>query len=389
MKNYIYILLILSIFSCSSDDDSTEIKDSTSKIELENITASSVNAKWTIIEDDKLDGSLFALYLNDDLIDDEISSNEFFIENLTPSTQYSVKLNYENINNNLVSLQEDFTTSATGKLLLTKYSLLYSSGGSDSINLNYNENEQLTQKLFPTTVPYPISSYYYYNDNNKISQLTRSPFLNKVSFNYSSNQIDDITILEGDSDVYKKFYYSNFTDNSYNVIQTLNNSMSGSEDFINEKNIDYTLNSNDCLSSLTITDLNTQEINNLNFTYSNVGNLIEMDFDGNILNIEYDNSNNFHTYDAFLLDSRSYNFKDSGGLLFLNDEFTEVIKYLPFFINKNVNNPTKYIFNGNLIRTFDYEYNDLNYPSKITIQEVDSSITYPEIELEYIISKNL
>lgn len=389
MKNYFYILLILSIFSCSSDDDSIEIKDKTSKIELENITASSVNAKWTISEDDKLDGSLFALYLNDDLIDDEISSNEYFIENLTPSTQYSVKINYENTNNNLVTLQEDFTTSATGKLLLTKYTLLHSSGGSDSINLNYNENEQLTQKLFPTAVTSPISSNYYYNDNNKLSHLSSSPFLNEVSFNYSSNQINDITILEGDSDVYKKFYYSNFTNNSYNVIQTLNNSMDGSEDFINEKNIDYTLNSDDCLSTLKITDLNTQEINNLTFTYSNVGNLIKMDFDGNILNIEYDNSNNFHTYDAFLLDSRIYNFKDSGGLLFLNDEFIQIIKYLPIFINKNVNNPTKYILNGNLVRTFDYEYNDLNYPSKITIQEVDSSITYPEIELQYINSKNL
>ncbi|MDR6300462.1 fibronectin type III domain-containing protein [Mesonia maritima] len=386
MKNYIYILLIISIFSCSSDDDSIEIKDSTSKIELENITTSSVNVKWTISEDDKLDGSLFALYLNDDLIDDEVSSNEYFFQNLTPSTQYSVKISYENINNNLVTLQEDFSTSATGKLLLTNYIFLYSSGR-DSISLTYNENEQLTQKLFPRAI-HPISSNYYYNDDNKISKLNRFPHLNKVTFNYSSNQIDEITILKGDSDVYYEFYYSNFTNNSYNVIQTLKR-FGGSEDFINEKNIDYTLNSDDCLSKLTITNLNTQEVNSLTFKYSKAGNLIEMDFDGNVLNIEYDNSNNFHTYDAFLLDSRIYNFKDSGGLLFLNDEFIEVIKYLPFFINKNVNNPTKYILNGNLIRTFDYEYNDLNYPSKITIQEVDSSITYPEIELHYINSKTL
>ncbi|GGE42478.1 hypothetical protein [Psychroflexus planctonicus] len=376
------ILVILLSISCSDDENNLINLDNSFEINVQNIGATSADIIWELNEENMLDDTYFSLYVNESLVDDQISIKEYYLENLSPSTEYNIRLEFKNINNNLVSISDSFTTQSNGKFLLTKYFF-----GDTMINLKYNENENLTEKLLETNHYHGTGYVYYYNSNGNLrTVMNASGYYGSAQISYSPNGLFDNIIWRNGFDVYYKYGYDNFTSNSYTLTNKHINEFLGEEILQFEKNVEYTLDYEGRLTSTIYTNVNTQETNSIYFDYSESGNLIEISYDDNILNIEYDQKNNFHTYNPFLAENANVShLVDVGGLLYLDEPLREILKFLPNLKYINKNNPVKYTLNGTETKTFEYDYNDMNYPTSIIVKEGDEILL--NIGLEYIPSQ--
>lgn len=377
----------LGLLSCSNDDNDAVTDDNTttiesSKLDILDITSTSAQINWTVNPVEKLEDTPYSLYLNDSLLTNQISDNSYLLEDLKPSTVYTVVLEYENVNNLTSSLQKEFETSSNSNLLLTKYIINYNNSSHDTIELEYNTNEQLVRRELFVPIIYRKGYEYSYNEQHDLKKVQELGSFTHALTNYTSNEeFNDILIREGDSDVFNKYELNDFTDDSYNLSKTLVDMFGEdySEELIYEKTINFTMDNNR-LTSVTETNIETQETTAMTFAYS-AGNLVEMKLNDETLVISYDDKRNFHTYPSFLLDGRIYNLSDCAGLLYLEEQFRDKIKLLPHFIHQNKNNPVTYKLNGTVVETFSYDYNELNYPSKIKVNPNTSEEI--EIGLEY------
>lgn len=132
----------------------------------------------------------------------------------------------------------------------------------------------------------------------------------------------------------------------------------------------------------TRTNLETSHIDRVYFEYRN-GNLTKITNGSNVLEITFDNANNWHTYrSAFLPYFYNHSARDLAGLI----HFPNMVRWLnqipQFYAFVNKNNPLEYKLNGEVFTSFQYEYNSSNYPSKITIPQnnVTIDLEYEEIE---------
>ncbi|MDT0293445.1 fibronectin type III domain-containing protein [Mesonia ostreae] len=387
-KSIIIIVCCLGIYACSNDDNGSVVNDDTttiepSKLEISDITFTSAQINWTVNTIEKLEGTPYSLYLNDSLLSNQIFENSYLLEDLSASTSYTVVLEYDNVNNLTSSLQKEFETSSSGNLVLSKYIFNHNNSSNDTIELEYNTNEQLVRREFLAVPAIFRKGYeYFYNEQNNLKEVQELNSFTRANIFFDSNgEFNDIKIREGDSDVFNKYEFSDFTDDSYNLSKTLINTFGGdySEELIYEKAINFIMNNNR-LTNVIETNLETQETIVMAFTYS-AGNLVEIKLDEETLVISYDDKKNLHTYSSFLLGGSMYSFLDCGGLLYLEEQFQDKIKYYPHFNHQNENNPIEYKLNGIVVKTFAYDYNEFNYPSKIyvnsnTSEEIDINLEY-------------
>lgn len=254
------------------------------------------------------------------------------------------------------------------------------------VKMKYNSSGQMVEKgLFEngdtTRLPYMRLNYFY----NAEGSISKEEFYNiivygKADYFYNNNNLTKIIHRIGAEDVSYTTYEFNEDATFYSqeseyhcggcdppIVKTYNQL----ESFV-------TYNSDGFITRIERKNLDNELVDDFTFNYNN-GNIIEIVdvLNSDKLEVNYDDSPNFNTY---ITGIQSILNESILGLPYL-ETFRTILSNMPLFFKfNNVNNPLEYKFNGEVIKTFRYEYNEYGYPVKINIGPSSSN----EINLEYI-----
>ncbi len=125
-------------------------------------------------------------------------------------------------------------------------------------------------------------------------------------------------------------------------------------------------------------------ISDFSFEYTN-GNITKIvDGGGDIWEFMYDDKNSFHTfYSGSTIGADDFygpNFdSDFMGLTHLDFTLINRIRKIPYLAaHINQNNPVMYMLNGTVYRTFDYLYNESDYPTTLITSDEEITLEYTE-----------
>lgn len=219
--NYFYIFIIsLVLISCNNDDSPSPQDDNPAPIDfilsIDNITSHSAELSWTSAQTNGSTSVLYSIYLNNEMIIDDLDQLNYDLNRLNFGELYSVKVIATNEYGNSETYQ-DFTTLENVALFLNRYEL------ADGVTLiDYDSNQNIS-KLTYTGSDYffnRTSLYTYDNENRILRELTQewNSDFKKAEYSYNNNSVQ-IVLAEGVPDSQKK-YEINFNDElSYTLIE--------------------------------------------------------------------------------------------------------------------------------------------------------------------------
>lgn len=390
IKSIVVIIISIVFFSCSNDDKTstqTNLPPGDFTVSVEDIATFSAKAIWTDSENNSDSELTYSVYLNDALVVETITGNEFLFSDLESETNYTVKVEAVNdYGNNSESFT--FETLIIPQLYANRF--YYSNDPcfgdvvfylpnkkTDSINkwgnlcpppyfdnikskFSYDESDRLVKVLSSGGIDWGTSTANYYYTGNQVSKIERTSgwadalTLDTITYNISFKEYTYITYLSD----YEKYLHSK-SDN-FIVKDGENRLVEHRREFTFGGSADKTY----------------------NFSYSN-GNLTEIsDSSGNIWQVEYDNANSLNTFTNNFGQGAILNhvLVPVAGLYGLNDtELYQDLRTFPdLFQHSNINNPIRYKKNGVIIREIAYEYNQYNYPILIQIEGLNNLV------IEYI-----
>ncbi|SRX52624.1 fibronectin type III domain-containing protein [Aequorivita sp. CIP111184] len=372
-------ILLLFVAACSEDDPNTgnttpsafevtitEIRNTTSKVAW---TASTTGVPTTIT---------YAIFLNDSLLIENLTETTYNLSNLAIATTYTVKVEAKN-EYSTTSASKDFTTLQPTNLRLKSYNQ-----GNYEFILNYNAQGLLTYRGNPSPIGYTNIDFTYnqnneiLTENSKYRDATGNP-KGILTYEYSNTTLTGLTIQQTGEDFSAD---SDFQfDAPLNYRYTVNGEiLTGGPPEVFNYNYEVTLetDSNNKITKYTRLNTDDSHVDRVYFEYDN-GNLTKLTNGSNITEITYDEANNWHTYrSGFNPSFYSPAARDIGGFIYYPNTLYW-LNQIPYFFNfNNKNNPTAYKVNGEVVTSFQYEYNAANYPSKITIPQQNVVI-----DLEY------
>lgn len=245
-------------------------------------------------------------------------------------------------------------------------------------------------------------------ENGKLASFATScgicEDLIRSEFTYSNDGFNTVEIWDDISGDFISSYNMTYsTPLSYNIEHWLNGPEDGS--IYSYYTIDLMKDSNDRLISYTATDLtNNTSLYTLEFSYDSNNNLVQIIKDNtDVLAINYDqNPNYLGAANNFAVlwegsynnqDSSRYNLMSPGNLIMYNriayqnvfvssNDIFDLLKVIPeLYSHKNTNNVLSYTLNGNVIKTFSYDYyENTNLPQNIYYEDGSSTfIEYIEV----------
>ena len=369
---YILPFFLLSIFySCNKDDAAPQQEEQEQEEEVLDPPSvfsisiqpsfASASVEWTVGEGANNENLLYSIFLDNLLIEESITTTNFLIENLEFSTSYTIKVTAKNSTNE-TSVEDSFQTLNPDNFNL--YISKFINPNSQEYILNFNYNQQNDISSFHSQYDYSVIYTYDINQNLIQQKIDCCLFQHTtIDLSYENNQLVDVFILHRDENSFNETSYEFDipTFDMYTVEVT-------KEDFdgntIDSKifQIELEHDTENLITQYKKTNLGTQETVEFRFEYEN-GNLVKFISvnDNFILDVAYDSMNNFKSF-------KHYNYErivNSSFIFFKyeNINFQKEMLFIPqftFFNNKN--NPINYSENGNIVKQFEYDYNELGYP---------------------------
>lgn len=372
IKKIVFLILITITLSCESDDESTiQKKPSSFKISVEIITEESAHIKWEESTSQSDSQIRYSIYLDGELLISGQEATEYDLLDLTASTSYEVKVLAIN-DFGEASSSFKFTTLEMQKLYLKKLTKENGNG----INLYY-ENEKIAniqsipfngidQAEFIYDVNGNIIEENFYREWNCCNRF--------IDYSYSDNNLSQITVKDvydaSSISIYEIEYDSETSYTRSYFEQTI-----GDPFLLKTFKVEIIKDSKDRIIEYESVNVETNTVNETySFEYDVNNNLVRIiDMDENVYDIIYDNKNNFHTYTStYVLDWHN-TASDFASLIYFPIALSYVYE-LYYHINKN--NPFEYRKNGETLREFEYDYNEKDYPTKITTGDVVFSLEY-------------
>ncbi|PIV51723.1 MAG: hypothetical protein COS19_00325 [Flavobacteriaceae bacterium CG02_land_8_20_14_3_00_34_13] len=369
----ILILILIFIYGCSNEGPTSTIENSPPgvfDVYIDYITQNSATIFWTEASANNPSEIFYTIYLNDLLIAENLDVFTFELENLNPGKFYNVKVIAINEFGENESLSS-FSTLELQDLLISEYKF-----SNSSINVDYDENNKIIQKGSPFNY-----TNYSYDQNKKITTEfggPQGPVFSSTQYTYQNTNLSTILLREGNEEFWEIEF--SFSSDQTSYTKTVSYVLNGMITQLGQYEISGNFNNEGQLISLESLNLNTLEVEVFNFEYLN-GNLIKIiDPNSDVWEILYDNKKTFHTYRSGCSDSYWRALFDVAGLIFLDEDLASALRHIPFlFDSNNSNNPIEYKKNGTTYRSFNYDYNDSNYPIKIITENNEILLSYIEI----------
>tara|TARA_R110002124_G_scaffold286766_2_gene468631 strand:- start:648 stop:1787 length:1140 start_codon:yes stop_codon:yes gene_type:complete len=366
------VLVFVLNYGCSEDNDSTK-PPGDFNISVESITYKSALINWTVPENNSQFELIYSIYINDVLLNDNITINEYQLIDLNAAETYLIKLIARNdIGENQTN--SSFTTLEIPTLYLVEY--LYPSGEKDT--LIYNEQKQILHREL-TNFPDDFRSDFSYNAEGLLisdSSVSQQIVYSNANYLYQNGSLATINVREGAEIFTIRDYTFDIPTNNY-IVE--GNEYVFGEIFELPTYENYPIfDSENRLISLRSIDINSGAEHYYSFAYEN-GNMTKItDQTGDIWEFIFDDKKTFHTYKNGC--SNSFNSYEFLGLIALDFELIRRIRLIPYLYGfTNQNNPIEYKLNGESYRTFSYEYNDIGYPVKIFGDNTEIFLTYSEL----------
>ncbi len=385
-KSLINVALSLIILGCNKDDSNNI--PSAFEITVSEISLTSAKVTWTPSTTAEPTNLLYQITLNDSLIVENLDETSYDLSQLENSTNYTLVIK---------AINEYGTTVATKSFETLQFVDLqlknYNRNDYYEFMLTYNEDGLLIYRGDPRPFPNGYTNVdYTYKQNNEIlteysrySDATGGPS-GLLNYQYSNNMLTELYIKETGEDFLNNYEFQFITPLNYSYEHRHINFNSGQSP-PDTTYYNYTVileqDTDENIRRYTRTNTETLTVNIIQFEYANK-NLTKITDGGNVFEITYDNSNNWHTYrSGFMPYVYFYTAADIGGFFYLPNLIRTWLRDIPdFFDFNNTNNPLEYKFNGQILTSFQYEYNQFNYPSKIIIPQQSDTIEleYEEIE---------
>jgi hypothetical protein len=394
--------------SCGSDDETTtpvieEIPEEVSTIAAFEITVDVVNfyramVTWEATTSNPPSDILYDVYLNNTLLEAGLEVFSYELEALEESTSYTVKVIAKNDIAESAS-ELVFNTPERKEIRLVE---VRNEGENTSGIQGYEYNKQgyilhrdMVLKFNDPSIPnWEVYNHSYTYENDKVveDRGNYSGFYAGISlsaranYTYHNNQLSSF-ILRGNYDGYETRRTHTITSaTSYSYVREQFDFV-GLYETVNYS-VDLIFNgSNQLIGYEEVNVDSNQVVHNMTFEYEN-GDLTKITQGAIIFEIQYDTANNFlrYTNNGFVpLDGNEMS--SSGFHAVVTSSFPfNIIRRIPFFLtHQNTNNPIAFLRNGVPVQTFEYEYNEYNYPSTLNFtnnsnDEVFLNLTYEEIE---------
>jgi hypothetical protein len=387
------MIVALFCFSCNKDESSDTLDPITLgdfEINISNITLRTALINWTA--PDNGENLSYDVYLNQVLVEENIEELEFSLMNLEKDTTYEVKVIAKNSESS-VEQSQNFTTLASASLLLSD--IRFYENDNYQMFFTYDTEHRLLKKEtlgcsadFNNLFTLQENTY---NNEGKISKrIGKSPY---GGFQYTIDYFytDGLLILiemEGSRSTGSYTSTYTFSSQTQYVHEIDYFNLDGNYTFSERFEGTITRNNEHKITRVSRVETTTGYYDTAGFDY-NEGNLIGVVYadvyTAGSFQIEYDDKPSFHTY------TTGAEFRGSTGNACLQynivglfwveslRRFDGFYDMLPFYTNVNVNNPVRYTGDSN--RNFNYEYNEYDYPSKVSF---DSNIP----EYQYVFNFN-
>lgn len=350
----------------------------------------------------------YNLFIDGELIAENLEDTEYTLTNLVPGTSYELTLqanhdygssevvfNVQTLNFDQVSFYlntVNYISNAQPFPFNNDWTITYHPNW-----FIYDFNEGSSFGFWDTRTEYEGDNLTYYNG---FSDFDWHYF--RLYMYYANNEFTSTRLINSTADAdfmteYELTYNSPLTCD-VEVKHTFLTDIGYQNEF-NYYNISMTKDSIGRLVSYTIVNTDTNETTSLNFEYdvnNNLNRIIRNSTD--ILDITYDNQPNFtgntRNYSAFCyfglftsgnlpfldLNNRNNLGQEAQDDLFASSSITDVIKVIPELYNHtNTNNVTSYILNGTTIRTLDYQYYSSGLPQQMSFDDVVVTFNYDEV----------
>jgi len=361
-KTILFSIFVIFLISCNKDDNQEIIEaqetEETSNTEIPSeftITVepafSSVQISWTNVGGENNQNLKYAIYLDNLLVEENIIESNYEIQNLTYATSYSLRI----IAKNEIGVTEQEilfqTLNPIDYFLLKKFGNLLFEYSSDRKIILANEGDP--------NYPEQEHAYDYDEQGNLIYQLSfvSAPYQTQSYFEYSNDQLQSFRHEIWDGFVTVRNRYNYIDPNTIEYIKTDDYGYYASYLITLQKD------SENRVTNYKITNDSNQSVNEIEFVYSedNLTKINELT-DNNIWEIEYDTNFSYITYNSYqgpILNSLGIPGLSSN----LNKHISNIFDFISY---KNNNNPVKVLLNGEIHMEISYEYNEFDFPSRLT-----------------------
>ena len=372
------LALFLIVLGCNKDDshdapNPVNNAPSDFEISITDITSSSAKISWTASTSVEPTTVLYSIYLNDSLFAENLTETAYNLESLSDSTKYNVVVKATN-EFGTAKATNTFTTAVLTNLRLKQYH--YRNG--QKLNIEYNDDHQITRKYIYEDLD---TRYLYNSDGNIISEDFEHSVTGRLYANYTYNANQELVQLitkEGYVFGYKKCNYNFDSSTNYTYTRIVFDDIQNTTTY--NYSVILSLNEDGNIVRYDRLNVDTTELETTFFEYTN-GNVTKMITpDGKVLEILYDNKRSFHTYKSRfpkssgslygeISDVASFIYTEDINIHFATSEIPKFYHYV------NKNNPLEYKLNGQVKTTFEYEYNENDYPSNLKVNFEDGTTT--------------
>ena len=342
------------------------------EITIDSISFNSAVVLWTRSTSAIPNTIYYSVYLDNELLVENSNDTIYRVENLTGLTTYSIKVQAVNTIG-IQEVVENFATPGTPKLrLIEQQKIRVDNPTNRSINtITYNENNQIVRRYKRwDQLNIDLEEYEYtYNSKGLLSSErirlhhTAGGTSGQALYTYNGGQLETLTLNEGYGDFYVTISHSFQTPINYTFIRRTEDG-NGPPNITNHE-VSLILDANENLTEYRETNTTAGTSIIYSFEYENE-NLVKVTIGNNVLEISYDDANNLHTYPSQFSQYENQGYIEHCGFF---DNFIrqfQTMQRIPYFFTyNNKNNPVEYKLNGQIIQTYQYEYNEYNYPSRI------------------------
>lgn len=354
--SYYFILSLFAfvfLSSCNKDDSSVPVQENPNpQDEPQDFEITLTPSLETVfIEWDNL-GVGCEIFLNDELQESNVTQNKYWITALEPNSSYKIKIVGGSLTASKTFSTQDLNQESL--LLRARYNTYAA-----PLFFHYNSNNQLINARYGTDEDDILDEIVisYSGDKPILEDLQGFSYRLKTNYYYSGNTLERVYFQYLGYEV-DRYNYTFTTPDLYEIDFFDGNEFGDPAQYY--YSIELTRDANNYIASYTKINDDTQEMEvKLLFGYEN-GNLIhvENEVTGDEWSFEYDDKNSFLTYVGNNIPMKN------GPVIFYYD-FPE-LRFIPEFIFfQPTNNLTNIYMNGVLQNSFSYQYNELDYPSKV------------------------
>lgn len=358
--------------SCNNGDDvpANENSNPPSPFTLD-ITPSFFNAtlNWTVPESDNNQNLFYDIYLDGILLESDLDTTSYELTPLEQATEYIVEVVAKN-DDGQTGENINFTTLDTSdfSIKINQFTATSSSGYPVDFNYGYNSEGLCSAMGWDYSGSY--NHNYEYNENGQIIEQRTNGLENfeTVYLTYDDNQISSVELITLDDGSFTRIEYSTtITDQNtfifYEREIDWNAGQSGG-DILSEivYEVNQTLDAQNRILTIQITRQDTSEEVNFEFEYNgaNMSKIIENGDTSNALEIFYDDKNHWEKHIRSLKTgvARPSLPVSASSLIY------DYLKFMPHMINyTQQNNIIEIRESGNVLISYNHEYNAFNYPT--------------------------